>query len=64
MPQHRGSRLLAQALATFSRLQKFNGKRLDLFFVTVANSFLGGTCKKQKFQLQLQVKKYENSPSN
>jgi hypothetical protein len=41
MPQHRGSRSLAQALATFSRLQKFNGKRLDLFFVTVANSFLG-----------------------
>src|SRR5439155_16929607 len=45
-----------------SVLQKSKAKRLDLFFVTVANSFLGETCKKQK--LQLQVKKYENSPSN
>jgi hypothetical protein len=47
-----------------SALQKYKVKWLDLCFVTLANSFLGERIGKQKLQLQLQLKKYENSPSN
>jgi hypothetical protein len=56
--------LFARQSASFSALRKCKIKRLDLFFVTLANSFLRERVGKQKLQLQLQLKKYENPSSN
>jgi hypothetical protein len=44
-----------------SALQKYKVKKIDLFSVTVTNSFLG---ERVGNKLQLQLKNYENSPSN
>jgi hypothetical protein len=46
-----------------SALQKYKVKKIDLFSVTVTKSFLGERVG-NKLQLQLQLKKYENSPTN
>jgi hypothetical protein len=47
-----------------STLQKYKVKKIDLFSVTVTNSFLGKRVGNKKLQLRLSAKKYENSPSN
>jgi hypothetical protein len=54
-----GSGLFAPG--AMSALQKYKVKKIDLFSVTVTNSFLG---ERIGNQLQLQLKKYENSSSN
>jgi hypothetical protein len=55
----RGSGLFAPG--AMSTLQKYKVKKIDLFAVTLTNSFLG---ERVGNKLQLQLKKYENSPSN
>jgi hypothetical protein len=45
-------------------LQKCQVKKLDLVLVTLTNSFVGERVGNKKLQLQLQLKKYENSSSN
>jgi hypothetical protein len=46
---------------SMSALQKYKVKKIDLFSLTVTNSFLR---ERVGNQLQLQLKKYENSSSN
>jgi hypothetical protein len=63
MPPSRGSGLFAPR--AMSALQKYKVKKIDLFSVTVTNSFLGERVgNKLQLQLKRQLKKYENSPSN
>src|SRR4030095_13291530 len=55
MPPSCGSGLFAPG--AMSALQKYNVKKIDLFSVTVTNSFLGERIgNKKKLQLQLQLK--------
>jgi hypothetical protein len=59
MPLSHGSGLFAPG--AMSALQKYKVKKIDLFSLTVTNSFLR---ERVGNQLQLQLKKYENSSSN
>jgi hypothetical protein len=52
---------IVRAKEAISTLQKYKVKRLDLFFVTSANSFLG---ERVGNKTPTPTKKYENSPSN
>src|SRR5437016_13376814 len=45
-------------------LQKYKVKKIDLFSVTVTNSFLGERVGNKKTPTPTSAKKYENSPSN
>jgi hypothetical protein len=62
MPPSRGSGLFAPG--AMSALQKYNVKKIDLFSVTVTNSFLGERVGNKKTPTPTSAKKYENSPSN
>jgi hypothetical protein len=45
-------------------LQKYKVKKIDLFSVTITNSFLGERVGNKKSPTPTSAKKYENSPSN
>jgi hypothetical protein len=62
MPPSRGSGLLKPG--AISSLQKYKVKKIDLFSVTVANSFLGERVGNKKTPTPTSAKKYENSSSN
>jgi hypothetical protein len=60
MPPSHGSGLFAPGAT--SALQKYKVKKIDLFSVTVTNSFLGERVGNKKTPPS--AKKYENIPSN
>ena len=60
MPPSHGSGLFKPGALT--ALQKYKVKRIDLFSVTVTNSFLGERVGNKKTPTS--AKKYENTPSN